>query len=177
MFREKQNPTNGNNAVNQQQALKLWSELKQAFARIDLLVPQIIENRAWEPLGYDSFIEAWSAQLGDIDVSKAFLPAVVYAMYDTGATVDEVAYAVHGVGVRTAELIKRQKQNGVPASCATTTVREHQRKPPGARRHLQVDFGPATFQRLEAVAKRIGRPLSEIAREAILDRFEELDVQ
>lgn len=169
------------------QAAKLWSELRAAFVRIDQLIPEIIETRAWEPLGFDSFTQAWAVKMEGITIASEMRPHVVYAMFDEGATLDAIQQAVKGIGPRQAEALKRQKDNGVPPEFATTVIREreplpagktivrqHTRKQRSAASTLHIDVGPRRLKRYQKIAKELGKSVEEIALMAIQDRFNEL---
>lgn len=45
------------------QATRSWDDLRSAFTRLDEALQHIIDARAWEPLGYDSFAEAWASEM------------------------------------------------------------------------------------------------------------------
>jgi len=100
-------------------AEKLWGELRTGLFSVEKTIAQIIHDKAWEPLGYNSFTEAWSAKLADISIASELRAHVVYEMYREGATEEDVARAVKGVGLDSAEAFKREMENGVPTSLAT----------------------------------------------------------
>lgn len=119
-------------SIPETQAAKLWADLRQAFTRIDQLLPEIIETKAWEPLGYTSFTEAWTAKMDGITIATEMRPHVIYAMFNEGAQLDTIQAAIKGIGPRQLDVLKRQYNNGVPADLATTIVREHPRQKPSA---------------------------------------------
>lgn len=173
--------------ITERRAAKLWAELRQAFARVDQLLPEIIETKAWEPLGFASFTEAWAAKMDGLTLAPELKAFVIYPMFDEGATLDDIQRAVKGVGPRQAEAYKQQKDNGVPPEFATTVIRERKPLPAGktiVRQHtrkqrsvastLHIDVGPRRLKRYQKIAKELGKSVEEIALMAIQDRFDEL---
>lgn len=155
-------------------AEKLWDKLRTDLLGVNKTIIEIIEQKAWEPLGYESFEKAWVDKLSGIDFSAAVLPHIVYAMYDEGMTPDEVADIVPSVGPTRAENLARQKKNNVPARDARPDSRP---RPQHRDEHYTVWLhpGPERFRRWVEVANRLGRPVSEIVIEAADKMFEELD--
>ena len=49
--------------MNESEALNLWDELKRGFVNAERVLVRIINERAWEPLGYSSFNEAWTDRM------------------------------------------------------------------------------------------------------------------
>lgn len=172
------------------QALSLWANLRASFLQFQDVLEKIIEEKAWEPLGYESFAEAWTAKMSDITLAAEFRAHVVYQMFADGLDVDAVAEAVKGVGRDRAESLKRQRSNGVPAAHASlstprkkwfnkpsdgsTVVSEHLRKPPSAQRALHLDFSPTAIKRFQRIAKKHGLSVDDIARDAVMSKFKEL---
>lgn len=106
------------------QATALWADLRHHLMNAERVIAEIIETRAWEPLGYSSFAEAWDEQnLSDITFAPEIRAHVVYALLDGGLADEEVAAQVKGVGRARAERLREQKSDGVPASDARTAVK------------------------------------------------------
>lgn len=157
------------------QAIALWASLKQHFVNAEKVVEEIIETRAWEPLGYASFAEAWHAQVGDITLAVEIRPHVVYQMLTEGYDYDAIAEKVKGVGRDRAESLDRQRRNGVPAKDASmSVVRRHLRKHPTVAGTIHVQVGPMALKRYQKLAEKRGMTVEQIAAEAIADRFAEL---
>ncbi len=85
------------------EAQALWNRLRAGFLGVERDIKKIVETRAWEPLGYISFAEAWGAELHGVKFTGAMQAAVVLSLYDSGATAAEVAGAVAGVGAVSAQ--------------------------------------------------------------------------
>lgn len=166
------------------EAAELWDRLRQHLIHAERALEEIIETRAWEPMGYSSFAEAWDAQnLSDITFAPEVRAHVVYALLDGGLAVEEVASEVKGVGVDRVESLARQKSHGVPASDASLAIKrdpslslvsEHVRKPATARGVISVEFGPLRMATFRAKAKHLGLSVEDIARGAIEAKFDEL---
>jgi hypothetical protein len=175
------------NEISARQAQKLWGLLRQHFVNFERTLEEIIEKRAWEPMGYGSFIEAWTAQMGDVTLAAEFRPHVVYAYFDQGATIDEVVDGVKGVGHRRAQSLKRQKDNGTLPSAATlgasrqrprdkdeniTVVSQHLRKKPSEAGTIHVSVGPLKLKRINRVAKKLGMSAEEFTMSAINEKLD-----
>lgn len=171
--------------IDNRQALNLWTQLRAHFVNFSDTLAEILEKRAWEPLGYESFPEAWTAQMGDVTLAAEFRPHVVYAYFDADATDDEIAGSVKGVGRETVESLRRQRQCGVPASHASlrnrrqrdpdiTVVREHERQKPSAPDTLHIKLGALKLRRYQKIARKYGESVEQIALAAIEVRFESL---
>lgn len=159
-------------SLSSKQALKLWELLRQHFQNAQRVVEEIIELRAWEPLGYESFSEAWNAQMRDITLATEVRPHVAYQLFAEGLSVDEVARSIKGLGEVSAESLKRQRNNGVPADMAL--VREHLRQSPRRHSVIHLDIGADMLERYQKIAARLDSTVNEIALQAVKERFAEL---
>lgn len=161
--------------LTRKQALALWGKLRQHFIDAAKVMEDIIEQRAWEPLGYGSFAEAYTAQMGDITLAVEVRPHVVYQMLTEGYDYDSIAEKVKGIGRDRAESLDRQRRNGVPAKDASmTVVRRHLRKKPTGPAWIHVDVGPIALKRYQKIAEKHNLTIEQVAAEAIAARFEEL---
>lgn len=157
------------------QAVDLWVSLRHHFVNAAAVIEQIIETRAWEPLGYDSFTEAWNAQMGEITLAVEVRPHVVYQMLTEGYDYDAIAEKVKDVGRDRAESLDRQRRNGVPAKDATmTVVARHLRKRPSVAGVIHIPVGPIALRRYQRIAEKQSTTVEAIAAKAIADRFGEL---
>ena len=117
-------------------AENLWEALRSGFLGTEKTIVEIIKARAWEPLGYETFTDAWVKEVADISIANELLPHVVYQMFAEGLTVDEVAETVKGIGADRAESLDRQRRHGIPAHAASMyEVRPSHAPPPPSRRH------------------------------------------
>lgn len=164
-----------NRTLSERQALSLWKSLRTHFVNAAKVIEAIIEQQAWIPLGYESFAEAWNAQMSDVTLATEVRPHVVYQMLAEGYDYDAVARSVKGVGHDRAESLDRQRRNGVPARDASmTVVREHLRKPPAPPSMLHIEIGTIAYKRYQKIADRLGTTVESIAAEAIKTKFKEL---
>lgn len=174
------------NELTSRQAQKLWALLRQHFVNFERTLEEIIEKRAWEAMGYESFAEAWTAQMGDITLAAEFRPHVVYAYFDQGASIADVAAGVKGISTDRAAALKRQRDNGVPPDAASmstgrrpqsgeTVVGSYIRKDSNAEAStVHVTLTSLKYKRYQKKAKQLGIALEDICREAIDEKFESL---
>ncbi|WP_072689345.1 hypothetical protein [Rhodococcus marinonascens] len=160
------------------QAAAMWSDLRGHFVNAERKIIEIIEARAWEPLGFESFAEAWASKMAGVRLATDEVRAhVVYAMFDGGMD-DEQINANLGVGSgvsdRQVKVLRRQRSNGVPVSLASTVVRSHYRRRPSEPRTIRVELHSAEYARYVAIAKDLERDVADIATEAVRLAFGEL---
>jgi hypothetical protein len=97
-------------------------------------IAEIIETQAWEQLGYGSFTEAWSAEVGDdITHPAEVLTHVAYQMLAEGRHVAVITELVKGIGMDRVQALKRQRDHGVPAEDASLSARAGFRTIPTTR--------------------------------------------
>lgn len=157
-------------------AERLWQRLESDLLSAQNTIIAIIDAKAWEPLGYESFSKAWIDKImPTVTISAELRPHVVYQMFNEGLTADQVADAVKGVSPEAAERLKDQKDHGVPADRATTTVvRRHQRKLPGNWKFLHLKVDTQKLKKWDRIAKENDSTVKEIALEAVEAVFDEL---
>lgn len=182
-------------------AEQAWADLRSALVNFDKAVVRIIETRAWEPLGYASFGEAWVARMSGTRLATAASAArVVYALIDSGLNRDQVVKALgpsSGVGPAKVDVLTRQKDAGVPAEFATTQVRRseppaepmptmppdrglsvvrtHYRAPRSEPHIVRVELAPDEYEHFKAVAERHGMDLATVAARAVKAEFARLE--
>lgn len=153
-------------------ARSLWDRLKDAFAQTEKSIAELIAARAWEPLGYSTFTEAWKAEMKDVELASQLRPHIVYQLFDEGMTPEEVSRNVKGVGPDKAENLKRQKDSGVPAGNASTAQPQGQRKRPTAqgdgRRTITLSVDADEYDQWYSVAKVLHKSVEAVARPAAL---------
>lgn len=152
-------------------AEKLWERLVSSLLDAEKTIIAIIDAKAWEPLGYESFGKAWIDRMSTVTVAVEMRPHVVYQMFSEGLSPEEVSNAVKGIGADTAEVLKEQQDAGVPADQATQRRR---RSVPRPRTTIFVHVGEVALAEYERKAAAAGRKVEDIAREAISAAFGEL---
>jgi hypothetical protein len=150
---------------------RLWLNLQSSLLDFHKTLIEIIENMAWKP-AYETFTDAWTAKMSNISFAPELLPHIMYQMFNEGATVEDVADAVKGVGPDAVERVKQQKDNDVPAEYVH--VRDYHRKPPARPATLHVNVGQSALTQYNRIAKKLGMTVEDIAREAIARRFRTL---
>ena len=87
-------------------------------------IEEIIARRAWLPLGFKTFTEAWLARGFDRVTPPVEARAlIVYQMLDDATDPLDIACAIRGVGPEIITSLVRQKANGVPAHHASVRRR------------------------------------------------------
>src|SRR5699024_7033250 len=56
-------------SIDKSTAFKLWDSLRENLLATEETLKQIIEYRAWEPLGYAALHEAWAVRMGVVLLS------------------------------------------------------------------------------------------------------------
>ena len=154
-------------------AEQLWQDLRKGLLNIQLTITTIISEKAWEPLGYDSFTEAWSARLADVTIAPELRAHVVFEMFREGSTPEEVAAAMKGVGRDSADAFKSQMENGVPAELATGRKRPNTEPLPFVT--VFVPVPRETHRAWKRVAKRNKVTLAEVALAALNEAIEAME--
>jgi hypothetical protein len=161
------------------EAEALWSDLREGFVNAERIVKEIIKERAWEPLGYTSFVEAWNDRMKGVRLATDALKAhVVYALFDSGLEAQGVYEALgvgSGVSPETVRVLGKKKALGIPADFATTRVRAHDRAKPGERRRIIVELRPDEVDYFDDLCKARGRDLREESAKAIRQHFRRME--
>lgn len=159
--------------MNTESAESLWSSLREAFTNLEDAIRAIIDNKAWQPLGYDTFAGAWSERMEGVALANSVKPYVIYAMLDEGLALEDVAGAT-GFGMDQVQRAAEDYHIGVPVEGATV-VRQHVRRAKGAQRAVRVEFETGDFHWLKEVSNRYGRDLNREAKLAIVAWFEAIE--
>lgn len=150
----------------------LWDELREGFINIEQTIIKIIEAKAWEPLGYESFAEAWADRMDGVRLAGEVRAHVVYAMLAEGENAENISSNT-GIGVGSVKDLKRQKSNGVPPEAATL-VRQHTRGQQRPPYRLIVEFSPEEREEFSEACKVYGLDMTAEATEAVRAHFERL---
>lgn len=159
----------------QTDAEAMWSSLRDALANVEEAIKKIVAAKAWKPLGFETFAEAWDARMGGVALANSIKPYVIYAMLDESLTLDDIA-SITGWGIDQVSRAAEDYKIGVPVEGATV-VRQHVRRSPGEERSVHLLFEPDELFWLKEVAKSQGRNLRREARKAVIARFEEIEAQ
>jgi len=158
--------------LTKQQASTMWDALRDHFTNAAEAIRKIIEARAWEPLGYVSFAEAWNTEMREVKLAKEIQAHVVYQLLEERVPLQDIADMVGGVGPAIAESLARQRNNGVPADCAVVSEHLRRRARPAGTLHIQI--GATMLYEYRRIAALNGDSVEEIAREAIRERFAQI---
>lgn len=154
--------------ITTRQAEAIWDRMSSLFADFEAVLAEAITTRSWEPLGYQSFVEAWAARMGRHRLASAIVQnEVIYAMLEEGASTEAIADAVKGATDNGVDALRRQKANGIPASKASIRVRPHLRK--AAREASTLHITPSTrdYERFCAIAVDLGMSNEQLGLEAV----------
>ena len=99
-------------------ALQLWDGLKSNLLGAQEAIEEIVKTKAWEPLGFATFHEAWSERMSGVKLAGAMEATVVYALFEAGATDVDVALSVDGVGPKRAKAYAQAHGAGLPVAAA-----------------------------------------------------------
>lgn len=108
--------------ITKNEAQKLWGQLRNAILNLEGLLEEIVEKRAWEPLGYNTFHDAWEKELAGVKLAGAMQSKVIYAMFSAGATPNDVASAVEGIGSVKAKAYEEAYDKALPVNLADKYV-------------------------------------------------------
>lgn len=159
--------------MNQREAEAQWAELRSALTNVEQVIKNIIATKAWKPLGYETFGEAWDARMQGVALANNIKPYVIYAMLDEALTLEDITTST-GWGMDQVSRAAEDYHFGVPVDGATV-VRQHVRRAPGERKMIHIPFEPDEYAWLHDFARRQGRDIAREARIAIVSHFEALE--
>lgn len=151
------------------EAKQMWAELRDGFINQERKIAEIIVNRAWEPVGHETFVSAWNEEMLTVNLAAEVRPHVVYQMISEGLSDEEICTLVKGVGTSRVSSFRQEMENGVPAG--VSIVRRHPRNKPIPPSYLRLQVGAAN---LKAWRRKFGPDVEDFALEAVIQRFEEL---
>lgn len=156
----------------------LWAELRSAFVNADKVVQRIVESRAWEPLGYDTFAQAWADRMRGTRLGTAAMAAhVVYALIEDGLDREQALLTLGpscGVSPDRFDVIARQHGNGTLVG-HVTVVRRHTREAPSLPHYVHVELTHDEWLHFRAVADGRGLDLADEATKAVRAHFHRLE--
>lgn len=166
--------------IDKSTAHKMWERLRGSLLDAQSSIEEIITHKAWEPLGYETFQEAWEDRLSDVKLSGVMRATVVLAMFDQGATEIEVATTVAGVGPVRAKAYKQAHRAKLTPKMAElhaekmVTVKPYTRSLPERRNALRVEgFHDDEIQAWNRIAEELGVDRNELLREALREGMRE----
>lgn len=156
-----------------------WAELRSHLTNVDRAVRRIIETRAWEPLGYGTFAEAWADRMRGVRLASTIAQAfAVYALIDDGldkkAALDALG-SESGVASARFDALARQREAGVPPELASTRVRSHLRQAPAAAHVVHVILTADEYAHYKAALDARGLDLANEAGKALRAHLRRLE--
>lgn len=156
-----------------EQASALWDSLRDAFTNLHDAIRRTIEAKAWRPLGYETFTQAWDDRMKGMPLANAVKPYVIYAMLDEGQSIEDITGATNW-GADQVGRAAEDYRYGIPPEGATV-VRRHFRRAPGAPSRVHIEFPAHEYERIAGIATAQGRDVAAEARAAVLAHFERLE--
>ena len=156
--------------LSKMEAQQLWDNLRGSLLETEKNIRAIINTRAWEPLGYETFAEAWRDNLSDIELSTELRAVVVFAMFDDGASKSDVAKSVAGVGPTTVTALADAHRKGFDAADAAYLSFRKRRTPTpkNSPKTIAITLSAEEHAALKASADAQGIPVKAAARTMIL---------
>lgn len=158
--------------ISKKKALEVTQEIRNAFIVTTDKIEYAIAEEVWVPLGFASFTEWWAHYFSDLLLGNAIKAHVIYQMIAEGFSNDQIADVVPGVGPTTVNVVRRNKDSGLPPGAHA--VRGHVAKDPTAPRFVTVEFTATRLKNYNRIARKFDTTVAEIAKEAIESRFKEL---
>ena len=151
----------------------LFSELREGLVNTERVLTEIIRSKAWEALGYPTFVAAWTDRMRGVRLATDVIRAhVVYAALDDGMAPEEIAF-IFPVSDSFVEGAREARDAGINPSnlpAGYSWVRRHPRR---AQRDqakvLRVRFTADEFSHLKLTCHQHGLDLEGIAKKAIWD--------
>ena len=155
--------------ISKRKAEALWASMSEALTNFEASLGEVIETRAWEPLGYKSFSEAWADRMSTHVLSSPVGKAtVVYQMLDEGIVPDEIALSTSGLGPTQVETLAQKKANGVRVADATTfRRRETFVNFPTEARTLHIKPSKRDYDKFCKIALELGVSNEELGKQAV----------
>lgn len=173
-------------SLTEAEASALWTDLRSALVNFDQALTRIIETRAWEPLGYQTFAQAWADRMRGTRLGTASMAAhVVYALIESGMGREDALLVLgpaSGIGPTRFDVLARQYEAGVPADIATiapprggSMVRQHYRDAPSEPSTVHVPLTPSEYAHFKALAEGRGLDLATEGAKALRAHFRRLE--
>lgn len=156
----------------------LMTEIRTGLVNVEALIIKAIEGRAWEVLGYSSFVEMWNDRMQGVRLATEGMRAVVvYAMFDAGLNPEEVVEQTQGqIGDRAAKSLFAQKKRGIPPKLATTRVRSYERSSTNCEpKTVRIEVGNDVLVKYKGIAEARGLVFEDECAKALDKHFRALE--
>lgn len=157
-------------AISVNDAQKLVNILRSHLTLAEDALQELIEEKAWEPLGYSSFRAMWQAELADVvELTSLTRAVILYELIDEAN--EELGHADRLLGVDKGfiDAVKDAHSRGLTSGQAAvhgdavTVVRQHTRKPRGTQSRVSVSgLSPSELDYFKVMAKKFGMKQSEL---------------
>jgi hypothetical protein len=144
--------------ISREEALELWIGLRDDFVSAQKRMEEIVTTKAWEPIGFDSFSDAWRTYMSDVTIAAEIRPFVVYQFLADKQSIEDISAAVKDVGKERAESLAQQREDGIPPEHASMTiVSRHLRHKPSRPDTIHVNVGSDALTEYHHLATAAGR--------------------
>lgn len=164
--------------MNRTEAEVLWGRLDTLLSNLFETISEIIDTKAWEPLGFSSFTEAWdSTDKRKWSFAQDVKNLVVYHMISEGKSDAEIAELINDYGPPRVGNLRRQRKAGFPPEKAnpyadptkTVKVKPFVRRPPGVTMNIPpVTLSDFDYNRAVTVMEKGNITRKELATRAII---------
>ena len=128
--------------------------IRAALGNIEKRIIELIEGRGWIVLGYETFVDMWTAEFeGFMLTTDELKKHAVYAALSDERSDEEIITAL-GVGDRVVSRLREQRTSGVPVGLAR--VRAHDRALPSQADTLHIKYGPEKLARWKEACESRG---------------------
>lgn len=154
--------------ITKEHAEALFDRIREGFSNLESLITEAIELRAWEPLGYTTFAEAWQDRLKGIPLATDALKVhVIYALINDGRSDADIVRDLDGaVGDAAVANVRTQRERGIPAG-PLVRVRSFDRALPSQPDTLRIKLTPTKLARLKELTG--GGRLMEVEASRAID--------
>lgn len=156
------------------EAERLFEELRTAIITTERTIRSIIEKRAWEPLGYGTFAEAWIETVGaEHPLAGRWGELVLAKMVEDGVP-EDILLSIKGVGPRSVaaarEVVLSAGRAGV-VNAKPISRRGTRAELPSRPYRITVEFTQAEREHFERLSSARGSSLAREAEAAIRNWF------
>lgn len=160
-------------SITANEAQRLVNTLRISLEMSEETLQRIVETKAWEALGYESFRAMWDSEIGgNIELTALTRAVIVYEMIDEASPEIEQADKLLDTSSNFIEAIKQAHKIGFTAPQAAihgeTIVRQHTRRPRGTANSVSIGkLEPTELLRWKEFAKSRKVKTSEMFRDAL----------
>lgn len=160
--------------ISKQEAEALWARLNEALVNVETVIRDILAAKAWEPLGYSTFGEAWLTYYPDgTSLAGQLRTDVLYQLFAEGASDLEAEQVIAGkpTTTRRRRQVVRDTRAQFEAGVPSDQVHLH-RNPVARHETVTVALGTLLGRKYHAKAQAQGKTLADVARDLLAAWYE-----